>query len=76
MEHMGSTLAVLTPVAAGLVWIGSGVWRIAKWTERHDSRVGSLEVWKVATDTKLAALDADATALKVDMAALKAKVEE
>lgn len=76
MDHMTSALAVLTPVAAGLVWIGSGVWRIAKWTERHDSRVGHLETWKTTTDAKIAAIEADTTAIKVDVAALRAKVEE
>lgn len=76
MDHLSSLLVILTPVAAGLVWIGNGVWKIAKWTERHDSRVQHLESWRTATDLKLAAIETDATALKVDVAALKAKVEE
>lgn len=74
MEQMTSQLAILTPVAAGLVWIGTGVWRIAKWTERHDSRVQAIETWRVATDKRLDDLEADATTIKVDVAGIKARV--
>lgn len=72
MDHMSTMLAILTPVVAGLVWIGSGVWRIAKWTERHDSRVGHLEDWQAKTDTRLGVIEADVTQLKVDQARLDA----
>jgi hypothetical protein len=72
MDHLSTMLAILTPVAAGLIWIGSGVWRIARWTERHDSRVGHLESWKTTTETRIGALEADVTQLKVDTARLDA----
>lgn len=69
----GATLlAVLTPMAGGLLWIGTGVWRIAKWTERHDSRVGHLEDWQAKTDTRLGVIEADVTQLKVEQARLEA----
>lgn len=72
MDHVSTLVAILVPVAGGLVWIGSGVWRIARWTERHDSRVGHLETWRATTDTRIGAIEADVTALKVETARLDA----
>lgn len=74
MDQLSSQIAILTPVAAGLVWIGSGVWRIAKWTERHDSRVQAIETWRTGTDKRLDVLEADVTMIKVDVAGIKAKM--
>lgn len=72
MEHMSTTIAILTPVVGGLIWIGSGVWRIARWTERQDARMGHIEEWKTTTDTRIGSLEADVTQLKVDTARLDA----
>lgn len=72
MEHPASMMAILVPMAGGIVWIGTGVWRIAKWTERQDARVGHLEDWQVKTDTRLGVIEADVTQLKVDQARLEA----
>lgn len=72
MSDFGTMLAIIVPMAGALVWIGTGVWRIAKWTERHDSRVGYLETWKTTTDARIASMEADVTQLKVDTARLDA----
>jgi len=72
MKQAGAILAILTPIVAGLIWIGSGVWRIARWTERQDLKMATIESWKDATTMRLGAIEADVTELKVNVARMTA----
>lgn len=72
MKQATAILAILTPLVAGLIWIGSGVWRIARWTERQDLKMATIETWKDATNSRLNTIESDVTDLKVNVARLNA----
>lgn len=69
---LGVVMAIVVPIVGGLVWIGTGVYRIGKWTERQDLRTEHLEQWQNKTDTRLEAIEADVTSLRIEHARLDA----
>lgn len=73
MSEMSSTVALIVPMAGALLWIGTGVWRIAKWTERQDMKMAAMETWQKSTDIRLQGIEADVTQLKIDTARLDAR---
>jgi hypothetical protein len=66
-------LPLLTVVGTGMVSISVGVWKIARWTTQHDSRVERLETWKEVTDTRLTVVESKTNDIQVALARLEVR---
>jgi hypothetical protein len=72
MEHIGVVWAVCVGVFGALAWIGAGVWKIAQWTQLHDSRAAEVDKWKIATDKRLDDVETAVSDLRI----VTARIEE
>lgn len=69
-------LAALGTAVFGLLgWIGTGVWRVSKWTSEHDSRVARISDDASRMDTRVAGLETRMTKVEITQASQGAKLE-
>ena len=50
--------AIVTATTAVLIYLGTAMWRVAKWTVEHDSRVAQLDSSVQRIDVRVQALEA------------------